>query len=76
MKKLDNESAMVKNFESVLAEKTDFKFYYYVDARTKCKFICRIHGNTYESLPSNFWNGHGCPICGKLKKKSQKNKSW
>lgn len=40
----------------------------YVRATKKIKFQCLIDNNVFESTPNNVLCGHGCPICGKIKR--------
>jgi len=40
----------------------------------KANIICKKHGPFRQNI-HNHMNGHGCPICGQLKKRSYKNKS-
>lgn len=42
----------------------------YINAITKIKIICPIHGEFYQK-PSTHLNGHGCPMCGNLSSKAE-----
>jgi hypothetical protein len=39
----------------------------YIDSKTPVTIICPIHGK-FQQTPKKHLQGHGCPICGKLKK--------
>ena len=41
----------------------DYSQSIYVNARTKIKIICPIHGEFYQT-PDHHLRGHGCPKCG------------
>lgn len=46
----------------------DYSITFYINKRTKIKFICYIHGEI-EQLPYVHLHGDGCPICSKEKYK-------
>lgn len=47
--------------------KYDYSFVNYVNAHTKVKIICDVHG-CFEQKPDNHLRGNGCSICGGKKK--------
>lgn len=75
-KLLSQEDAMKKNKKSVYAKNTDFSLFSYVNARTKSKYKCKIHSTIFEMLPTNFWNGHGCPKCGIQKRNENPKRGY
>ena len=50
--------------------KYDYSQAKYINAITKIKIICPIHGEFYQK-PSTHLNGHGCPMCGNLSSKAE-----
>ena len=54
---------VIKKFIDVHGEnKFDYSLVEYVNAKTKVKIICLIHG-IFEQTPNNHLTGHGCPDC-------------
>jgi len=50
--------------KQVHGDKYDYSLVKYVNANTKIKIICKIHG-IFEQRPLNhLYNSHGCPKCG------------
>ena len=45
----------------------DYSLVEYINAYTKVKIICRIHGD-FEITPHSHNKGHGCPVCAKEKR--------
>ncbi len=41
----------------------DYSLVDYTTAKTKCKVVCKAHGE-FEITPNNHLSGHGCPRCG------------
>jgi len=51
----------------------DYSLVEYINAKTKVKIICPIHG-VFEQNPHHHLNGHGCVLCSN--KKSQESQSY
>ena len=41
----------------------------YINNKTKISVECLVCGNKWDVVPASLLNGHGCPICGKRKRK-------
>ena len=52
--------------KAVHGDKYDYSLVEYIDAKTKVKIGCPVHG-IFEQNPSNHLNGQGCPICNNSK---------
>lgn len=50
----------------VHGDKYDYSFVDYINSYTKVKIICPIHG-TFEQIPNDHLNNHGCPMCNESK---------
>lgn len=66
--KLTDDEAMINNQIAPFSSTTNFSFFKFVNTRTKAIYYCNIHHRKFEMLPTNFWNGHGCPDCAKLRR--------
>ena len=49
----------------------DYSFANYINSATKIVILCKKHG-IFKQSPNNHLRGHGCPYCGKNKKKNKK----
>ena len=65
MKKYTTEE-IIEKFKGIHGNKYDYSLDEYINAKTKVKIICPIHG-VFEQIPSNILHrGDGCPKCGKI----------
>jgi len=55
------EEEIIQKF-NLIHNKYDYSLVKYVNANTKIKIICPIHG-VYEQVPCHHLNGHGCKQC-------------
>lgn len=42
----------------------------YIDNKTKILHKCKIDGYEWYAVPNNILNGHGCPVCGGVKRRT------
>jgi hypothetical protein len=75
-KRLNDEEAMQKNTNSPLSPITDFSYFKFTNTRTKAKYFCKIHNLIFETQPTCFWLGRGCPKCGQLKRTEGSKKNY
>ena len=59
-----NTENFIKKAKEMHCNKYDYSKVEYVNARTKVRIICPIHGE-FEQTPVNHLMGSGCPRCGK-----------
>ena len=62
MKKLTREEFIIKSIR-IHGDKYDYSLVDYINARTKVKIICPIHG-VFEQNANSHLNGHNCYFCG------------
>ena len=74
--RLTSEQAMKKNLNALLSSTTNFSSFKFINTRTKAKYICKIHQFAFDTFPSNFWNGHGCPKCGHERSHKARKKGY
>jgi hypothetical protein len=60
-KKLNTEQ-FIERVRKIYGDRYDYSLVKYVNAHTKVKIICPIHG-VFERTPRSHWDGKGCPIC-------------
>ena len=65
----DTES-FIKESKKIHGDKYDYSLVEYINAKTKVKIICPIHG-TFEQSPRHHLEGSGCKECSKGAKKQQ-----
>lgn len=64
MKKLTQEE-VIKRFKEVHGDKYDYSLVEYIDAKTKVKIICKLHG-AFEQMPDKHYINQGCKECKKI----------
>jgi len=65
-RKLTTEEAIKKCVEQH-GNKYDYSKLNYVNANTKVKIICPVHGE-FEQRPDAHWGGMNCPSCARVNK--------
>ncbi len=53
---------LLNDFRRIHRDKYDYTLVNYLNARTKVKITCQIHG-VFEQTPDNHLRGKGCPTC-------------
>ena len=64
----------VEKAKLVHSDKYDYSLVNYVNAHSKIKIICPVHG-VFEQAPNNHLNGQNCPFCEKEKEIKNKTKT-
>jgi G:T-mismatch repair DNA endonuclease (very short patch repair protein) len=64
-----NTTDFLLKVKEIYTDKYDLSFVEYVNAYTKVKIICKIHGE-FEQIPGNLMKGYSCPECTETKKKN------
>jgi len=67
-----NSDEIIEKFNIVHNNKYDYSLVNYVNAKTKIKMICPIHG-VFEQRVDHHLNGKGCLKCNNLHKKSNED---
>lgn len=61
-----NITDVLQSFKNIHGDKYDYSIVQYINAHTKIKIICPIHGE-FEQTPNNHRLGNGCPSCNESK---------
>lgn len=56
----------IERSKNIHGDNYDYSLVEYINARTKVKIICKIHGD-FKQIPDNHSHGIGCAKCGGLK---------
>ena len=64
----------IKKAKEIYGNKYNYSLVDYINAKTKVKIICPIHG-VFEQTPDSFLRGHCCQLCGFESMKALKTKS-
>lgn len=67
---LTNEE-LIKRFNEIHENKYDYSNTVYINSYSKIKIRCPVHGE-FEQIPTNHYNGNGCPKCSNIISKSHK----
>jgi Zn-finger nucleic acid-binding protein len=57
-----NTGDFISESKKIHGDKYDYLLANYINAKTKIKIICPLHG-VFEQTPNSHLNGKGCPIC-------------
>lgn len=54
---------VIRRFQKAHGNKYDYSKVMYKNKNTNVEIVCPVHGLFFQ-LPTNHWDGHGCPKCG------------